>query len=228
MSHQGAEPSHLRSARSRRAIMIIVVQWRLKLMATSWLKVMRRHKGWTQLETAKKLGVSQPYLSLLEQGRRPLTKRLLSKLPRPFDVPVTELHVEAPRPNVGAQQVAEALGALGYPGFAYLKRGVRWHPVHCEPVLRTVPSSFRARPKTVSRARRARLSVPRLDGDRHSVWPHLLEPPKNQSQCRLCRAERRRRTGERPDLVGQFYGLRPRIRRRRDLQARADRESVQG
>jgi hypothetical protein len=31
--------------------------------------------------------------------------------------------------NILAQQVAEALGALGYPGFAYLKRGARWHPV---------------------------------------------------------------------------------------------------
>jgi len=97
-------------------------------MATSWLKALRGHKGWTQEATAQKLGVSQPYLSLLEQGRRPLTKRLLSKLQRHFDVPATELPVEAPRPNVGAQQVAEALGALGYPGFAYLRRGTRWHP----------------------------------------------------------------------------------------------------
>ena len=97
-------------------------------MATSWLKAVRRQKGWTQRETAEKLGVSQPYLSLLEHGRRPLTRRLLSKLQRHFDVPATELHVEAPRPNVSAQQVAEALGALGYPGFAYLKRGARWHP----------------------------------------------------------------------------------------------------
>ena len=97
-------------------------------MATSWLKAVRRQKGWTQRETAEKLGVSQPYLSLLEQGRRPFTKRLLSKLQQHFDVPATELHVEAPRPNVSAQQVAEALGALGYPGFAYLRRGARWHP----------------------------------------------------------------------------------------------------
>ena len=97
-------------------------------MTTSWLKAGRRHKNWTQQETAQKLGVSQPYLSLLEQGHRPLTKRLLSKLQRHFDVPATALPVETPRPNVGAQQVAEALGALGYPGFAYLKRGARWHP----------------------------------------------------------------------------------------------------
>jgi transcriptional regulator with XRE-family HTH domain len=100
----------------------------IKPMATSWLRVLREHKGWTQQETAQKLGVSQPYLSLLEQGRRPLTRRLLTKLQRHFNVPATELPVEAPRANVGAQQVGEALGALGYPGFAYLKRGARWHP----------------------------------------------------------------------------------------------------
>jgi transcriptional regulator with XRE-family HTH domain len=97
-------------------------------MATSWLKAVRRHKGWTQREAAQKLGVSQPYMSLLEQGRRPLTKRLLSKLQRHFDVPATELPVEMPRRNVSAQQLAEALGALGYPGFVYLKCGTRWHP----------------------------------------------------------------------------------------------------
>ena len=97
-------------------------------MKTSWLKRERQHKGWTQQEAAQKLGVSQPYLSLLEQGRRPLTRRLLSKLQRHLDVPATELPVEAPKPKVGAQQVAEALGGLGYPGFVYLKRGARWPP----------------------------------------------------------------------------------------------------
>jgi transcriptional regulator with XRE-family HTH domain len=97
-------------------------------MKASWLKTARRHKGWTQQEAAQKLGVSQPYLSLLEHGRRPLTNRVLSKLQRAFDVPATELLIEAPKSYVGAQQVAEALAGLGYPGFAYLKRGARWNP----------------------------------------------------------------------------------------------------
>jgi len=97
-------------------------------MKTSWLKTARQQKGWTQEEAAGRLGLSQPYLCLLEQGRRPLTKRLLSKLQRHLAVPTTELPVEAPSARVGAQHVAEALGALGYPGFAYLRRGARWHP----------------------------------------------------------------------------------------------------
>ena len=97
-------------------------------MSASWLRAVRRQKGWTQRQAAEKLGVSQPYLSLLEKGRRPLTKHLLRKLQRHFDVPATELPVEAPGRNVSTQQLAEALGALGYPGFAYLRHGTRWHP----------------------------------------------------------------------------------------------------
>src|SRR5262249_21862718 len=88
----------------------------------------RRRKGWTQHQLAHKLGVSQPYLSLLEQGHRPLTKRLLSKAQRYLEVPVTELPVDDPKPNANAQHVAEALGGLGYPGFEHLGRGARWHP----------------------------------------------------------------------------------------------------
>jgi transcriptional regulator with XRE-family HTH domain len=97
-------------------------------MTTSWLRASRQEKGWTQQETAQKLSLSQPYLSLLEQGRRPMTKRLLAKLQRHFEVPATALPAEVPKPDVDPQHLAEALGGLGYPGFAYLKRGTRWHP----------------------------------------------------------------------------------------------------
>jgi len=97
-------------------------------MSTLWLRDLRRKKGWTQEQTAKKLGLSQPYLSLLEQGRRPLTKRVLRKLQRHADLPATELPVEVPAEHTTPHQLAEALGALGYPGFAYLKRRTLWHP----------------------------------------------------------------------------------------------------
>lgn len=97
-------------------------------MVNGWLKDARQRKGWTQQQAAAKLGVSQTYLSLLEQGRRPVTKRLLSALGRHLDVPATELPPETPKRDVGAQRLAEALGALGYPGFTYLKRGPRMNP----------------------------------------------------------------------------------------------------
>src|SRR5688500_9405426 len=97
-------------------------------MTKGWLKEARQRKGWTQHQTAAKLGVSQAYLSLLERGRRPVTKRLLSALERHLDVPATELPPETPKRDVGAQRLAEALGALAYPGFTYLKRGPRMNP----------------------------------------------------------------------------------------------------
>jgi transcriptional regulator with XRE-family HTH domain len=138
-------------------------------MKASWLKRARQHKGWTQQEAAQKLGVSQPYLSLLEQGRRPLTKRVLSKLQRHFDVPATELPVEAPKPNVGAQQVAEALGGLGYPGFAYLKRGARWHPAQ---VLLTALAQSNLEPRLAEALPWVVLRYPNLN------WDWLLERVK--------------------------------------------------
>ena len=146
-------------------------------MTTPWLKALRRHKGWTQEETAQRLGVSQPYLSLLEQGRRPLTKRLLSKLQRHFDVPATELPMEAPKPNVDAQQVAEALGGLGYPGFAYLKRGARWHPAQ---VLLTALQQSNLEARLAEALPWVVLHYPNLN------WDWLLERAKvNDVQNRL-------------------------------------------
>ena len=57
-----------------------------------------------------------------------MTQRLLSTLERHLDVPATELPADTPQREVNAQRLAEALGTLGYPGFAYLKRGRRWNP----------------------------------------------------------------------------------------------------
>ena len=85
------------------------------------LRKARKQKGWNQQQAAVRLGVSQPYLSLLEKGRRPVGHRLAGRATRVFDLPLTTL----PLNPVGSQlstlkQVAEQLSALGYPGFAYL------------------------------------------------------------------------------------------------------------
>jgi transcriptional regulator with XRE-family HTH domain len=95
-----------------------------------WLRAARNLKGWTQGEAAERLGVSQPYWSLLEHGRRRVSKRLLPRLQRHFDVPVTTLPVEASRALGDPQHLAEAVGALGYPGFAHLRprRRRRYNP----------------------------------------------------------------------------------------------------
>jgi transcriptional regulator with XRE-family HTH domain len=93
-----------------------------------WLTEARRQKGWTQERAATRLGVSQTYLSLLENNRRAVSRRLIRKLQREFEVPATELPVEPQDYASDAQTVANALGRLGYPGFTHFKRARRVNP----------------------------------------------------------------------------------------------------
>jgi transcriptional regulator with XRE-family HTH domain len=97
-------------------------------MNRHWLREAREGKGWTQERAAARLGVSQTYLSLLENDRRAVSKRLAKKLQRDFTVPATELPVESPKKAGDAQTLANALGALGYPGFTHFKRGPLGNP----------------------------------------------------------------------------------------------------
>lgn len=55
-----------------------------------WLRDLRKEKGLSQVETAKSLGVSQQYLSLIEQGQRQrkLSLDLALKIAKLFDVSV--------------------------------------------------------------------------------------------------------------------------------------------
>ncbi len=96
----------------------------------SWLRDARRKKGWTQAEAASRLGVSQTYFSLLENGRRPVSRPLARKVQKTFDVPPTALPVASrPTPRrVDADGLAGAVAALGYPGFTHLTRGRRMNP----------------------------------------------------------------------------------------------------
>ena len=93
-----------------------------------WLREAREGKGWTQKRAAARLGVSQTYLSLLENDRRAVSKRLAKKLQRDFVIPATALPVESTPKATDAQALANALGALGYPGFTHFRRGRRVNP----------------------------------------------------------------------------------------------------
>jgi transcriptional regulator with XRE-family HTH domain len=70
----------------------------------------RKRNGLTQVKAASLLGVSQPYLSLLEKGARPLTSALRSrmKMARP-----------ATSKKFSDDYFRAKLSALGYPGFAH-------------------------------------------------------------------------------------------------------------
>lgn len=87
----------------------------------------RLGKKWEQLEAAEKLKVSQPYLSLLEAGKRPVTEKLARRAVRIFNLPPTVLPLDT-SPNAAKTKIKNAdyldlqLAALGYPKFSHLKK----------------------------------------------------------------------------------------------------------
>jgi transcriptional regulator with XRE-family HTH domain len=92
-------------------------------MKPEQLRTERMSRGWGQNELARRLRVSQPYVVMLEKGRRRLTPVLARKLMAvyhlsPAVLSVPETFVPAP---TGPQRLAEYMGSLGYPGYAYLR-----------------------------------------------------------------------------------------------------------
>ncbi|MEP6960439.1 MAG: helix-turn-helix domain-containing protein [Acidobacteriota bacterium] len=71
----------------------------------------RKRNDLTQVDAAALLGVSQPYLSLLEKGVRPLTKALRSRM----DTAVTLKSDDSTD-----DRFREQMSAMGYPPFAHL------------------------------------------------------------------------------------------------------------
>ena len=85
----------------------------------------RKQRKRTQMQTARALGVSQAYLSLLEAGKRPVPTRLQRKAVTFFDLPPTEVPAQltfGELPVVTDDQLASDLADLGYLGFAHLRR----------------------------------------------------------------------------------------------------------
>jgi transcriptional regulator with XRE-family HTH domain len=93
----------------------------------------RKRKGWEQEFAAAKLGVSQSYLSLLERGERRVSAALQRKAARVYGLSATALPVTVRQDKALAvddeDEFACDLGALGYPGFAYMRGGRKRNPV---------------------------------------------------------------------------------------------------
>jgi transcriptional regulator with XRE-family HTH domain len=94
------------------------------------LREARRKKGWTQEETAEKLGVTQAYLSMLESGRRPMPYALARRAVETLDAPPTALPLRAEvfETPVESEKLGLQLASLGYPGFAHLRAKARRNP----------------------------------------------------------------------------------------------------
>jgi len=94
-------------------------------MAPSSLRRTRLAAGLTQQQAATRLGVSQPYYSQLETSARRVPPALalaaVKKLRMsPLALPLPRLSSGVP--PFKADDLAGALGALGYPGFAHVAR----------------------------------------------------------------------------------------------------------
>lgn len=87
------------------------------------LRAGRAKAGLTQIEAAGRLGISQPYLSQLEKGERPVTPDLARLATAVYRLPATALPI--PETAVGETMdpdlLARQLAGLGYPGFAHLR-----------------------------------------------------------------------------------------------------------
>jgi transcriptional regulator with XRE-family HTH domain len=91
----------------------------------------RLSRNWEQQATADKLKVSQPYLSLIEAGKRRVTEKLARRAVKVFNLPPTVLPVksssEVARSN-SANRLASQIAALGYPKFSHLRKTEKVNP----------------------------------------------------------------------------------------------------
>lgn len=96
------------------------------------LKSGRERKGWTQAEAASKLRISQPYLSLMEKGARPIPQKFARLAASALKLSAATLPLDTGWDRVQPppmQTLAEDLASLGYPGFAFLRSRRKKNPV---------------------------------------------------------------------------------------------------
>jgi transcriptional regulator with XRE-family HTH domain len=89
------------------------------------LKQARERRGYTQQDAAAHLGVSQAYLSMLENGGRKPSSRLARKLVREYGVSPTVLPLSDAPLNLSPDSLVRELASLGYPGFSHFRRPIR-------------------------------------------------------------------------------------------------------
>jgi transcriptional regulator with XRE-family HTH domain len=87
-------------------------------MSGTDVKRARERAGWTQQRAARQWKLSQPYLSFVENGKRPVPRRLASLLARDEPRLATGLPLETPTSQ--SDDLPRLVGSLGYSGFAYL------------------------------------------------------------------------------------------------------------
>ncbi len=98
-------------------------------MTGAGLKQARLAAGLTQLAAARQLGLSQPYLSQLERGRRAVTPGLARAAAKRYRLPPTSLAAPPDfREGGDPRRLPNQLAALGYPGYAHLRKSPPVNP----------------------------------------------------------------------------------------------------
>ena len=100
------------------------------------LRAARLAKGLSQVDAASRLGVSQPYLAMVERGQRRLTPKLAVRVAKLYGLAPTVVprsRQDLPT-RVDAATLAKDAAGLGYPGFAHL-RSRNWTPKNPGEVL---------------------------------------------------------------------------------------------
>jgi len=99
------------------------------------LKSARVTKGFSQVAAARRLRVSQPYVAMLECGRRRLTPKLARRVMTVYGAPPTVVPLSgALTERCGPDELVKDVAALGYPGFMYMSPR-RWKPKNPAAVL---------------------------------------------------------------------------------------------
>ena len=96
----------------------------------------RKARGWKQVKLAKRLGVSQAYVSLLERNHRVVPDRLARRLSKVLGLSPDTLPMGSTETPLVTRSAASALARFGYPGFAYLRHGAPLNPA--EMLVRTL------------------------------------------------------------------------------------------
>lgn len=131
-------------------------------MTGASVRALRVDLGLTQAEAARRWGLSQAYVSLVEQGRRPVPDRLVAAV-GPLVLPARQQGL------LVATELAVALGNLGYPAFRYLANGRTPDPAA---VVLEVLRAGDASPRVVRALPWVLAHHPDLD------WPRLLTQVK--------------------------------------------------
>jgi transcriptional regulator with XRE-family HTH domain len=136
------------------------------------LRETRQKLRWTQEQAATRLAVSQPYLSLMENGLRPVSRDLVKRLAEHAFLPATALPLQVAS-SFDPQQFAASLGALGYPPFSYLSdSGRRENPAA---LLLGAVGQDHLEPRLTEALPWLLLHYPRLD------WNWLVEEVKRHN-----------------------------------------------